>query len=237
MPCHLTPGRGSRAFTIGAVHALAGAALATFAVATAAQPAGSIVLRGAVTQIAPDVLSGDLTAPSFAGTRADIKSDTQPTGGLTWMWTDNVSLDLPLSAGFKHDIVGDGAIAGVGKIAEVRALPITLLAQYRFFGAGADLRPYLGLGTTYAKFYKARSTAALSALTGGTPANPTTISIESKWALTGQVGVGWRITPQWSLDANVTKTALKTRATLSTGQTLDATLDPWSYSVGIGYKF
>lgn len=220
---------------------LAAATLAaTLLVATgvaSAQSAGSLIGRGAVTQIAPDVLSGDLTAPSFAGTRTDIKSDTQPTGGITWMWSDNLSLDLPLSAGFKHDIVGDGAIAGVGKIGEVRALPITLLAQYRFFGAGNDLRPYVGLGPTYAKFYKARSTAALSALTGGSPANPTTLSIESKWALTGQVGVTWALSPKWSLDANVTKTALKTRATLSTGQTLDATLDPWSYSFGVGYKF
>lgn len=220
------------------IQALAVAALLAAAGGPAlAQSAGSIIVRGGVTQIAPDVLSGDLTAPSFAGTRADIKSDTQPTGGITWMWSDNLALDLPLSAGFKHDIVGDGAIAGVGKIGEVRALPITLLAQYRFFGAGNDLRPYIGLGPTYAKFYKARSTAALTALTGGSPANPTTLSIESKWALTGQVGVGWAFAPRWSIDANVTKTALKTRATLSTGQTLDATLDPWSYSVAVGYRF
>jgi outer membrane protein len=226
---------GNRALAVAPL--FAAAALCAAAGSAGAQTAGSIIVRGAVTQIAPDVLSGNLTAPSLIGTRTDIQSDTQPTAGITWMWSDHIALDLPLSAGYKHDIVGDGAIAGVGKIGQVRALPITLLVQYRFFGAGNDLRPYVGLGPTYAKFYKARSTAALTALTGGTPASPTTLAIDSKWALTGQLGVTWAFTPKWSADANVTKTALKTRVTLSTGQTLDATLDPWSYAVGVGYKF
>lgn len=213
---------------------LAGLALAGSA---QAQSAGPIVVRAGVTQIKPEVTSGDLTSPSFPGTKADIKANTQPTGGITYMLTDAVSLDLPLSLGFKHDIVGDGSIAGVGKIGEVKALPITLLAQYRFFGAKDAFRPYLGIGPTYAKFYKARSTAALTALTGGTPSNPTTISVDSKFGATLQVGATYTLAPGWSLDGTVLKTFLKTRTNLSTGQTLDAKLDPLTVSVGVGYKF
>lgn len=202
-----------------------------------AQSAGALLVRAGATQISPDVKSGDLTAPSFAGTQADIKASTQVTGGLTYMLTDNVSLDLPLAAGFKHDIVGTGAIAGVGKIGEVKALPITLLAQYRLFDANATVRPYVGFGPSYAKFYKARSTAALTALTGGTPATPTTLEVQSKWAATVQAGTSVALAPRWALDVAVLKTFLKTRTTLSTGQTLDATLDPWSFTVGVGYRF
>jgi outer membrane protein len=213
---------------------LAGLALAGSA---QAQSAGALLVRAGATQIKPDVKSGDLTAPSFAGTQADIKSNTQPTGGVTYMLTDAVSLDLPLALGFKHKIVGDGAIDGVGKIGEVKALPVTLLAQYRFFDAGATVRPYVGAGPTYAKFYKARSTAALTALTGGTPDNPTTLEVKSKWAATVQLGVSVALAPRWALDVAVLKTFLKTRTTLSTGQTLDATLDPMSLSVGVGYRF
>ncbi len=215
----------------------AAATLLLLATTAQAQSKGSVMLRLGATQITPDVKSGDLTAPSFPGTKADIESDTQPTAGLTVMLSDHLALDLPLAAGFKHDIVGDGAIAGVGKIGEVKALPITLLLQYRLFPAAAPLRPYVGIGPTYAKFYKARSTAALSALTGGTPANPTTIEVESKWAITGQIGLTAALAPRWSLDASVLKTALKTRTTLSTGQTLDAKIDPWSFCVGVGYRF
>jgi outer membrane protein len=161
----------------------------------------------------------------------------QPTGGLTWMWSNNIALDLPLAAGFKHEITGDGAIAGVGKIGEIKALPATLLVQYRFGAPDAAVRPYIGAGPTFAKFYGGRSTLALTALTGGTPANPTTLSVQSKWTASGQVGLAWRLSTQWSIDTSVTYTPLKTRTTLSTGQTLDASLDPTSVSLGVGYRF
>lgn len=202
-----------------------------------AQTADSIVFRAGATQISPNVTSGDLSAPAFAGTKADIHSDTQPTGGVTWMLTDNLALDLPLGLGFTHEIVGAGAIAGVGKLGETKALPISLLVQYRFMGARDKVRPYVGLGPTYAKFYDERSTAVLTALTGGTPTKPTTLSMESKWALTAQVGVSVMLNRQWGLDATILKTKLSSRATLSTGQTLDAKVDPTAYSVGVTYLF
>ncbi len=217
------------AFVLAAGLAAAGAA--------SAQSTGALLVRIGATQIKPDVRSGDLTAPSLPGTQADIKSDTQPTAGLTYMVTDNLSLDLPLALGFKHDIVGAGAIGGVGKIGEVKALPVTLLGQYRFFSASDRFRPYVGIGPTYAKFYKARSTATLTALTGGSPSNPTTIAVQSKLTYSVQVGLSVVLAPGWMLDAAVLKTPLSTRTTLSSGQTLDAKLDPLSMTIGVGYKF
>jgi outer membrane protein len=202
-----------------------------------AQSEGSTMLRVGATQIRPNVDSGDLTAPSFAGTQVDIRSNTQLSGGLTYMLTDQVSIDVPVALPYKHDIVGAGAIAGVGKIGDVRALPFTVLGQYRFFDATSAFRPYLGGGVTYAKFYKARSTTALTALTGGTPANPTAISIKSKFAATVQLGATYALTDRWSVDADITRTFLKTRATLSTGQTIDATLNPDSIGAAIVYRF
>ncbi len=202
-----------------------------------AQSAGTTMVRVGATEIKPNVSSGDLTAPSFVGTQVNIRSNTEFAGGLSYMLTDNVSIDLPLALPFKHEIDGAGAIAGVGKIGEMRALPVTLLGQYRFMEAKAAFRPYLGAGVTYAKFYKAKSTAALSALTGGTPSNPTTISVKSKFAATVQLGGTYAFTEHWFVDANLTRTFLKTRTSLSTGQTLDAKIDPDSYSVSIGYTF
>lgn len=215
------------------------AAAATLLLATVvqAQSAGSVLLRGGVTQIRPNVTSGDLSAPSFPGTQADIEAATQLSGGITMVVTDNVAIDIPLALPFKHDIVGAGAIAGVGKIGEVKALPYTLLGQYRFMQANDSVRPYLGAGLTYAKFFKAKSTAALSGLTGGTPANPTTLKVDSKFALSLQVGASVALSDAWFIDVSLVHTFLKTRTTLSTGQTLDAKLDPNAISLGVGYKF
>jgi outer membrane protein len=211
------------------------AALALAAAGTAhAQHAGRWIAQIGVTNIAPDVDSGDLSAPSLPGTKVDIKSDTQLSGGIVYMVTDHWAIDLPLALPFKHDIVGAGAIAGVGKLGEVRALPITLLAQYRFGAVDAKVRPYLAAGPTYAKFYHERSTGTLSALTAG---SPTTLTVESKLGLTVQAGASFMLNERWSLDAAVAKTFLKTKTSLSTGQTIDTKLDPTSVSVAVGYRF
>lgn len=215
------------------------AALVLVACATTAhaQVAGSFSVRAGATHIAPQMRSGHLSAPSFPDTRIDVKSHTALTGGLTYMVTDHWALDLPVGLPFKHDFVGDGAIARTGKLGETKVLPLTLFAQYRFGEANASFRPYVGLGVTYAKFFKERTTAALTGLTGGTLANPTTASIDDKWGVTPQVGFVWAFNERWFLDAALYKSYLKTTAHLSSGQSIDMRLNPYVVAVGVGYRF
>jgi outer membrane protein len=201
-----------------------------------AQKAGSWSATVGVTQLSPQVTSGDLSAPSLPGTKSGVSSDTEPTGSISYMVNDNVAVNVPLGLGFKHNITGAGANAGVGKIAETKNLPITLLAQYRFMAADAQFRPYVGAGLTYAKFYGTNGTANLTAISNpGGPA--TTMSIQSKWAPTFQLGVIVNLNERWFLDANFAKTIITTRSTLSTGQTQDNKLDPNAYTLAVGYKF
>ena len=177
-------------------------------------------------QLAPQVTSGVLSAPSLAGVQTSVSNSTQFAGGITYMVSDNLAMDLPLALPFQHDLYGAGSITGVGKIGDTQVIPATLMLQYRFGAAGAVFRPYLGLGATYAKFDGEHSTALLSGLTGGTPGNPTL-----------QVGASYKIDERWFIDGAITKTPLKTRNTLSTGQTLDITLNPIGISLGIGRLF
>jgi outer membrane protein len=216
---------------------LALAACALLASPVMAQEAGSWSLRLGGSKIMPQVHSGDLGAPGLAGTKIDVKDASQVGGGITTMLTDHVAIDLPLSLPFQHDVVGDGAIGGVGRIGRVKALPITLMVQYRFLEPKAAFRPYVGAGLTYAKFYKARTTAVLSAISGGTPSNPTTMNVDSKLGYTAQVGVIVRLNDRWSLDGTVLKTLLKTAGHLSTGQSIDFRIDPLTVCVGVGYTF
>jgi outer membrane protein len=65
----------------------------------------------------------------------------------------------------------------------------------------------------------------------------TTLKFESKFAPTIQLGATYNLNEKWYLDASYTKTFLKTRGTLSTGQTLDAKLNPNGYTLQVGYKF
>ena len=90
---------------------------------------------------------------------------------------------------------------------------------------------------TYSKFFKNRSTAALTAVTGGTPANPTTAWIDNKWGVTPQIGFVWNFTDRWFLDAAYYKSFLKTTAHLSSGQSIAMRLNPDVIAIGIGYRF
>jgi outer membrane protein len=212
------------------------AALALSASAAFAQKAGTWSVSAGATQIAPDVTSGNLTAPSLPGTQADVLSNTQLTGAVNYAYTDHIVVHVPLGFGFKHKVIGDGAIAGVGTLATTKALPITLLGQYRFSEPSATFRPYAGGGLSYVKFFKTTGTGVLTAITNpGGPA--TTISFESKLAPVLQLGATFNLNEKWYLDASYTKTFLKTRGMLSTGQTLDSKLDPNGYTFQVGYKF
>ncbi|RYF65015.1 MAG: OmpW family protein [Comamonadaceae bacterium] len=217
----------------------AGAALATlmFGTVAQAQVAGTLSVRIGATHIAPQVSSGNLSAPSFPGTKVDVESSTALTGALNYMLTDHWAVDLPIGLPFKHSFYGDGSIAGVGKVGETKVLPATLFAQYRFGEANANFRPYLGLGVTYAKFFKERTTATLNAMTGGTPANPTTAKIDDRFGLTPQVGFVWNFNERWFVDASYYKSFLKTRTHLSTGQSVAIRLNPNVFAVGVGYRF
>ncbi len=214
------------------------AAAAILATSTAfAQTAGTWMARVGVTTIDPQVSSGYLSAPTYlGGVKADVGSDTQLSGGITYMVTDHVSVDVPLALPFTHKIIGDGALKGAGDLAEVKALPITVFLQYRFMEANARFRPYVGLGATYAYFYDESGSGKLTATTNpGGP--PTSLKVDGKWALTPQIGATIAIGEKWFLDLHYSKSNLKTTNHFSTGQTLDIALDPVSYGIDVGYKF
>ena len=221
-------------FALSAVTALTALSLGS---AAHAQSQGSWLVRGSITQFAPQVTSGNLSAPSLTGIQSGVSNSTQLSGGITYMLSNSVAIDLPLALPFKHNLYGTGSIAGVGKIGDTKAIPATVMVQYRFGETSGLFRPYLGLGVTYAKFDGEHTTAALSGLTGGTPLVPTTLSIQSKFAATLQVGASYKIDERWFVDGSITKTPLKTRNTLSTGQTLDITLNPIGISLGVGMRY
>lgn len=194
-------------------------------------------VRAGIHTIRPDVTSGDLSAPSLAHTTIDVHNATQLSGGLNYALTDNVAIDLPLGLPFKHDVVGDGAIAGVGKLGSVKSSPITVMLQYRFGTPTSSFRPYLGAGMTYARFYKSKATAALSGLTGGSPSKPTTLSMDDAAGGTLQAGALYAINSKWFVDGAVHYVKIRTTGQLSTGQTIKTRLDPTAFSISLGYKF
>jgi outer membrane protein len=219
-----------------AVKMLAVAAAMTVAASASAQSAGQWTVKAGLNVITPKVESGDLSAPALPHTKAAVGTDTQPVLIVTYSVTDHIVLELPLGLPYEHDLFGAGAIEGTGKLGSSKVLPVTGLLQYRFLSPSATLRPYVGVGATYAVFTETTGSAQLTALldVGGRPA---TFKLDNKLGATLQAGVAVALGEKWFMDLSVTKTYLKTKATFSTGQTQSLNLDPLGVSFGVGYKF
>jgi len=204
--------------------------------AAMAQSAGTWMIKGGVNNISPHVSSGDLSAPSLPGTKVDVKSATSAIATLAYMLTDDVSFEFYAGLPYKHDIVGAGSIAGVGKIGSVKQVSPTLFGQYRFMPASSAFRPYVGLGITYAYFYGEEGSGTLTTMTNpGGP--PTTLKASSAWGLSPELGVAFKLSDRWFLDASVIKTFVKNHTDLSSGQRIETKLDPVSANLSVGYRF
>lgn len=205
-----------------------------------AQTAGTWMVRAGATRLAPVGPSGCMTAPDYGDgsgcTRSNVSANTQLAGGITYMYTDNISVDVPLALPFKHDVIGAGSMEGAGKLGEVKALPMTVFLQYRFLEANAKFRPYVGLGVTYAYFFDEQGSYHLTQTTNpGGP--PTSFTVDAKFILTPQIGATLALNDKWFIDVFYSKAKLSTTTHFSSGQTMPADLDPAAYGIAVGYKF
>ncbi len=189
------------------------------------------------TQLKPADSSSVLSPPALPNTRVDVGNASSLTGAVNYRLNEQLSLSIPLGLGFKHKINGAGnpLIAGLGKFADVKVLPATILAQYHVGNFGG-LRPFVGGGLTYAKFFDENTTPALTAATNpGGPA--TTQKTASKLGPTFQLGASYDINNRFYVEASYLKTLLKTQTTLSTNQTIDIKLNPNTLNLQLGYRF
>lgn len=219
-----------------AVTLLAAACAMAVASGASAQSAGQWTAKVGVGKITPKVESGDVSAPALPGSKVSVSSDTEPVFIFAYGITDNVSAELDLGVPYKHKLYGAGALQGTGQLGTVEALPPAAFLQYRFFEPAAMVRPFVGLGLSYAYFQKAKGSGGLTALlnTGG-PAS--TFKIDGKFAVAAQAGVAFNFNERWFADLTVVKSKLKVETKYSTGQTQQVRLDPLGVIVAVGYKF
>lgn len=197
----------------------AGAALASSA-AMAAQ--GDILARFRVINVNPDVkTTGLLASPLSAG----VQDDTIPELDFTYMITNNVGAELILGTS-RHSVTANRTAlgGGNGSIGKVSVLPPTLTLQYHFNPEGA-IRPYVGAGLNYTRFYRA---GGLSTEVGG-------VSIKkNSFGPALQVGFDYALDKNWSINVDVKKVYIDTNVSGGIGK---FKVDPVLVGVGLGYRF
>jgi outer membrane protein len=205
---------------------VAGALLALAASPALAYEAGTWVLRAGVGVVAPDsdnlVLDPD--------TIIDVDDGTSLTLMGTYMFSPNWAFDVLASWPFNHDIkLGDA------KIAETDHLPPTFSLQYHFL-PDSTFQPYAGAGVNYTTFFSTDVTQTLTDLTGITD-----IDLDDSFGLALQLGADWTFGNNWLLNFDLRWIDIESDLTASDGvdssELGTVAIDPWVYSINIGYTF
>lgn len=166
---------------------------------------------------------------------ASVGVDSAVTGEVdfTYFFTRHIGAELILATS-NHDVVGRGALNGVGKIIDARVLPPTLTVQYHFNPDG-KFRPYLGAGVNYTIFYSVDATDTLRNAIG-----PVDVSADSSLGWAVQAGLDYAINKHWFVNMDLKYVSIDTRVTLHQGATRNSVnidLDPLIVGVGVGYRF
>jgi outer membrane protein len=200
--------------------------------APALAEAGDLLVRFRGIAVTPTGESGGVQ-PAFPGGSLTARTSVTPEFDFTYFVTDNIAAELILATS-RHQIKGQGALAGVGNAADVWLLPPTLTLQYHF-NPGGEFRPYLGAGLNYTVFYNEAANSNLVRAVGATSVDATN---SLGWAL--QAGMDYDLGGNWVLNLDVKYINLDTNVKLTTGagiQRTELNIDPLIIGLGLGYRF
>ncbi|WP_076496755.1 outer membrane protein OmpW [Shewanella morhuae] len=196
-----------------------------FSASVSAHQAGDIIIRAGVAVVAPNESSQDVAGNG----EFIINNNTQLGLNFGYMLTDNLGIELLAATPFSHDV----SLKGVGKIADTKQLPPTLVAQYYFGDAQSALRPYIGVGVNYTNFYDSEFTNDLNGAL-------TDLSLSNSWGVAGQVGLDYQLSKNWLVNASVWYMQISTDVKFNLAEApvkIETDIDPWVYMVSVGYTF
>ncbi|WP_072390375.1 OmpW family outer membrane protein [Hyphomicrobium sp. CS1GBMeth3] len=192
----------------------------------AGSESGNFMVRVQGTVVNPDssanVFLGGAQIPN-----ADAEVDTEvlPTLTLTYFLNKNLALEL-FCCFAKLEAEGKGAINGTD-LGDFWVFPPALTLQYHFDNFGG-FKPYVGAGVQYIHFFSE----------GRSDLGGAKIDLDDAVGFTLQAGVDVSLGDGWYLNADVKKTWIETDASWrGTGITADVDIDPWIFSLGVGYRF
>lgn len=210
----------------------AGIAMPAYAQDETGIGAGDVLVRLRGIMVSPTEKAGPIT-PGVPTGSVKVDDGYMPEVDFTYMATDHVGAELIVST-TKHNIQGTGAIAGLGKVADVWALPPTLTLQYHF-APKSHIRPYLGAGVNYTIFYSGDASSSLNKALG-----PTKVKLDDSFGYALQAGIDVDVTKKVFVNLDVKYIDIDTTARLTTGAAvnkINVSLDPFVFGAGIGFRF
>jgi len=171
----------------------------------------------AVSQNCPQLLDG-LGTPCGIKARSDSSVGT-PAISVGYFLDAQKSWVIEaflLAAPLKATVFGDGRGGLNGKeIINLKLLPPTVTLGHYFGSEESRIRPYFGMGASYAIFFDARATATFNEYQGG----KTSVSLKNSLGFGPFFGAMGKINDDWHVSLNIGKLRYKTEATLITRNT------------------
>lgn len=230
---------------------------ATALLALVASPAlanepGTWILRGGVGAMQP--ASNNFSFSDDEGSYAiDIGNASAMTMTATYMFNEHWALDIMASTPFSHDMklsadiidpFGEGPNINIDslKFAKTKQIPATVSFQYHF-SPDADFQPYVGLGMNWTAFSSTKFSSAFFETDADLDLGVDKICLDDSYGLAAQLGGDWKIADKWVMNFDVRWMDIDTDATVEgssyEGEAKLGTieLDPFMYSVSLGYRF
>lgn len=220
---------------------LLAAALVVSAGASAYE-AGDWNVRSGAVMVAPNDDSGslELAGTALGGTGVQVDNSTQLLLNVTWMASDHMGIELLAATPFEHKVDSVG-LPGLGlglsdvEVGSVKHLPPTLTVLWYPMDAGSAFQPFIGAGVNYTVFFQEDTSGAARTALGAR-----NLELDDSWGLAARAGFDYMLNDCWSLHAGVYYIGIDTQAELDTalGKVgVDVDIDPWVYTVGLGYRF
>lgn len=203
-----------------------------------AHEAGDWVVRGGLTSVAPDESSSNIVVGGTdLGVGLTVDNNTQLGLNVAYFLTDRFNVELLAATPFTHDVnfsVTDPLGTG-NKLGEVTHLPPTVSVNYYLNDPSSAFQPYVGAGVNFTLFFDEEFTSANEA------AGLDDLSLDNSFGLSAQVGFDYQLNKTWHVNASVRYIDINTEASFNLsgteGGVADIDINPWVYTVSVGYTF
>jgi outer membrane protein len=220
-----------------------GAAISLAASGAYAGNAGPNDIRAGVYLVHFDAQASDISGP-YVPPGLNLHVDNVATLYLAYVRSLSTHFDVELTAGYppltKTEGRGPAMLGSVpynGKIiSTARWFSPSLLFEYVFGDANSKLRPYVGVGVNYTRFFSRQSTAAGNAASGG----PTSISLPSSVGPAATLGLSYEVNDRWHVYASYSVAQVNTKLTAETAglqRTAEIHFWPNALVISAGYSF
>jgi|GEM_PF-28304 len=206
-----------------------------------AQEDGDWLLRTGVVNFAPSDGRGLLqtsVGDNLAGSSISLDDNSQLGVTISYMITDSWAIEAAATASFKHEVAINGLDAfglTTTELGDTYLVTPTVSALYYFGSPSRNLRPYIGAGINYTRFFNASlGTQARSEL------GAENLEFDHSFGIEFRAGLDWELRNGWFMNASVSRINMDTTASFQTGErafSSNITLDPWITMFTLGHKF